>query len=141
MQQSTGKTQIQRRLPHVDRVIVHLEQMSTLNQHWRQFGSKLGSELQKLATDSTYIGSELQKLATDSTYIVKMSSAHLFRSGGVIHHLGDEIVSELSLVPVSYNNKPKNTTQISKKAVTQCLKKRRFDNVEPSNSESERECW
>jgi len=127
MQQSTGKTQIQRRLPHVDRVIVHLEQMSTLNQHWRQFGSKHGSEL--------------QKLATDSTYIVKMSSAHLFRSGGVIHHLGDEIVSELSLVPVSYNNKPKNTTQISKKAVTQCLKKRRFDNVEPSNSESERECW
>ena len=127
MQQSTGETQIQRRLPPVDRVIVHLEQMSSLNLYWQQFGSKLGSEL--------------QKLVTDSTCIVKMSSAHLFRSGGVTHHLGDEIVNELSLVPLCFDNKSKRTTQCSEKTVTQCSKKRRFDDVEPSSqSENDSVC-
>ena len=89
----------------VDRVIVHVEQLSILSSNWKQFGLKFAEELQKKVSDV-------------SRCIVKLSSPHLFRSGGVIHRLGEEIVSELKLVPVSVNSK-----------------KRQFDDVEPSSSD------
>ena len=36
-----------RPLPDVDRVILHVEQMSVKSQHWKQFGIELGRLLQK----------------------------------------------------------------------------------------------
>ena len=38
-------------LPAVDRVVVHLEQMSTKNRHWKQFGPELGKLLQRSVKD------------------------------------------------------------------------------------------
>jgi len=73
-------------------VVVYVEQLSYLNRNWREFGIKFAEELQSKVSDV-------------STCIVKLSSPHLFRSGGVIHHVGEEIVSELNLVPVSVNSK------------------------------------
>ena len=87
MQQTEDST-----LPIVDRVVVHLEQMSTFNSRWRQFGTKFGRMLQMSVTDP-------------SRCIIKMSQPHLLRSGGVIHHLGKMIIDELKLVPVAYNKK------------------------------------
>lgn len=93
MQETVNST-----LPVVDRVVVHLEQMSTFNAHWRQFGSELGKLLQQSASDP-------------ASCVVKMSQPHLLRSGGVIHHLGERIVTELKLVPICYNNK-RQTAQV-----------------------------
>jgi len=114
MQQASGTTQIQRELPVVDRVVVHLEQMSVLNPNWKQFGSKLGEELQRMVSDT-------------NRCIVQLSSPNLFRSGGVINQLGEEIVSELNLIPMRSNSNAKD--------VPQCSKKRPFDDVEPSSSD------
>ena len=55
----------------VDRVVVHLEQMSVLNPNWKQFGSNLGEEL------------VLPKTVSDTNSgIVQPSLLNLFRSGG-----------------------------------------------------------
>ena len=91
MQQTVDRT-----LPVVDRVIVHLEQMSCHNAHWRQFGSDLGRLIQQSVDDTT-------------SCVVKMSQPHLLRAGGVIHHLGEKIVTELKLVPFSYGVKRRMT--------------------------------
>ena len=114
MQQSK-RTETQRELPSVERVIVHMEQMSVLNPSWKQFVLQLGEQLPKQVTDL-------------SKCIVKLCSPHLLRPGGIIHYLGDEIVSELKLVKVSVDKKP---------AVPQCSTKRRFDDVEPSSSDED----
>jgi hypothetical protein len=82
----------ERRLPAVDRVVVHLEQMSSQNTHWKQFGPQLGKLLQQSVDDT-------------ATCIVKMSQPHLLRAGGVIHHLGQLIINELKLIPACYGVK------------------------------------
>ena len=98
MQQTDDST-----LPIVDRVVVHLEQMSTYNAHWRQFGSNFGRILQLTVKDP-------------SSCVVKMSQPHLLRAGGVIHHLGRMIVDELKLVPVTYKVKRRTVPQPSTSA-------------------------
>lgn len=78
-------------LPKVDRVVVHIEQMSARNPHWKRFELELGSLLQQRASDY-------------DRCVVKMPS-YLHRAGGIMHHLVDQIVEEPRLVPASYSKK------------------------------------
>lgn len=57
-------------LPHVDRVVVHREQMSKNNKHTKHFYEELGQELQRRAPD-------------EDKCTVKMSSLHLHRTWGL----------------------------------------------------------
>lgn len=81
-----------RELTDVERVVVHLEQMSPKNKYWKQFGIELGQLLQGTVNDHF-------------SCIVKLSHPNLLRAGGVIDHFGERIVQELELVPMSYGNK------------------------------------
>lgn len=57
------------KLPHVDRVFVHVEQMSKNNKHAKQFCEEMGRELQRRALD-------------EDRCVIKMSSPHLHRASG-----------------------------------------------------------
>ena len=134
----------QRVLPDVDRVVVHVEQMSTRNADWKHFGMELGRLLQRSVVDP-------------STCIVKMSQPHLLRAGGVISHLGESIVEELKLVPVTYGKKgtivsvadsrpisgePEGLSVAQSTASMQNSRSNRrvgYDDVEPSDSGSDSE--
>ena len=117
MQQTEEST-----LPKVDRVIVHIEQMAVKNPGWKHFGLELGRLLQQTVVDM-------------NSCIVKMSSPHLLRAGGVIHHLGEEIVDELKLVTVSYDQR-KRKPATSQSTGSLHSKRRRFEDVEPSSSDT-----
>lgn len=82
-------------LPRVDRVIVHLEQMSTKNANWKQLGPELGKELQRHVADVT-------------TCIVKMSQPNVHRASGPMFKLGERVVKELQLEPATYGKKRKS---------------------------------
>jgi len=155
MQQTDGTTQTQRKLPVVDRVIVHVEQMTVTNPGWKHFGLELGTLLRQRVTDV-------------NTCVVQMSSPHLLCAGGVIHHLGEQIVDELRLVPVSYAKKGRKSqcskltqTQLTdvpsssdgdgdqdtvdrdmdyrqKNGTSQCSKQTMLTDVEPSRPDSDR---
>jgi hypothetical protein len=72
----------------VDRVIVHVEQISVHNKNAKAFGMEFAMLLQRLCPDTTKC-------------IVKMSQPNLHLRDGPAFHLGDKIVAELQLVPVS----------------------------------------
>jgi hypothetical protein len=78
-----------KRLPDVDRVVVHIEQISKRNKFSKQFGIELGRKLQQLAPD-------LNKT------IVKLSSPHMHRANGPMFKLGSAIVQACTLTPASY---------------------------------------
>jgi len=77
-----------RLLSNVDRVIVHLEQMSILNKNAKVFGVQLGQQLQSAVRDF-------------KTCVVKLSSPHLYTTNGPVFKLGKMIVEELNLKPIS----------------------------------------
>ena len=136
-------------------MIVHVEQMTVTNPGWKHFGLELGTLLQQRVTDV-------------NTCVVQMSSPHLLRAGGVIHHLGEQIVDELRLVPVSYAKKGRKSqclkltqTQLTdvpsssdgdgdqdtvdrdvdyrqKNRTSQCSTQTMLTDVEPSRSDSDR---
>jgi len=93
---------------------MHIEQTSATNADWKYFGLKLGTLLQQRTTDF-------------NRCIVKMSSPHLLRAGGVMHDLGDETTEELRLVPASYSKKGRKP---------QSARQGDMDYVEPSSSDS-----
>jgi hypothetical protein len=74
-------------LPLVDRVIVHVEQMSLLNPRAKVFAIRLGKELQKQVSDV-------------DTCIVKLSNPQLHRATGPVFHFGSNIVTALNLTAV-----------------------------------------
>jgi len=125
--QQTGE----RALPDVDRVVVCIEQMSAKNANWKQFGPELCKMLQKCVID-------------EHKCIVKLSQPHLFRPGGVIECLGEQIVQELGLVTVACGRKRSLSTAASavkstatsvtttaKRTLTHC------DDVEPDDDEED----
>jgi len=81
-----------RLLPNVDRVVVHIEQMSVKNSRWKEFGIELGEQLQKRVRDVT-------------SCIIKMSQPHIHRATGPMFKIGKMIVDELNLVPATYGRK------------------------------------
>ena len=71
-------------LPRVERVIVHVEQISLKN----KFGKKLGPDL----------GKALQRQSPDlNRCVVKMSQPHIHRGKGPMFHLGSRIIEACSL--------------------------------------------
>lgn len=90
--QQTNSTTWHPPLQHVDRVVVHIEQMSTRNRHWKEFGPELGQLLQRTASDPT-------------TCVVQLSQPHVHRATGPLFKLGQRIVDELHLVPATYGKK------------------------------------
>jgi len=77
-------------LPHVDRVIVHLEQMAKLNRLHLEFGINLGYEL--------------QRLVDPVECVVKLSQPNLHRANGPVFKLGAKIVRDCKLTPSVYGN-------------------------------------
>jgi len=77
-------------LPRVDRVIVHLEQLSVKNKHSKQFAVDLGRTLQRLVD-------------VDSC-VVKLSQPHLHRASGPMFKLGENIVQACELSPAVYKS-------------------------------------
>lgn len=76
----------------VDRVVVHIEQMSTRNRHWKQFGPELGKLMQRAVRDPTRC-------------VIQLSQPHLHGASGPMFKLGQQIVDELQLVPATYGKK------------------------------------
>jgi len=68
----------------VDRVVVHLEQMSEQNKNSKQFNVKLGRLLQR-------------QVENTETCIVKMPQPHNHRATGPLFQLGNQIVNDLEL--------------------------------------------
>jgi len=112
----------ERPLPEVDRVNVLIEEMSIKNRHSKEFGVDLGLLLQQGVDD-------------ESKCVVRMSQPHLFRVGGVINHLGTQIAQELELRAVKYGNKRASTAVRQQPAAKRS--RRRYEDVEPSDSESD----
>jgi len=106
-----------RPLPDVDRVLVHVEQMSVRNRHWKQFGIELGQLMQQSVVDA-------------GTCVVKLSQPHLFRAGGVVECLGEQIVQELALTVI-----PTQRKRLQTQVRGQGTKRTRTtsDDVEPSS--------
>jgi hypothetical protein len=75
--------------PIVDRVVVHLEQMSIYNPAAKKFGIELGEMLQRHVEDV-------------NSCIVKLSQPHVHRASGPAFRMGSTIVDQLQLTPASY---------------------------------------
>jgi hypothetical protein len=76
----------------IDRVIVHVEQMSVKNAQRKQFGIELGKLLQ-------------QQVSDPNKCIVKLSQPHLHRATGPMFRIGDKINKNLQLVAATYGRK------------------------------------
>ena len=81
-------------LPPVDRVIVHLEQVSLRNKFSKLFANDLGRLL--------------QQLCNVQNCIFKLSQPHIHRSTGPMFKLGDRIVQKCKLEAAVYTSEPKN---------------------------------
>ena len=104
----------------VDRVVVHLEQMDIQNKNSKQFTVDLGRLLQR-------------QVANTETCIVKMSQPHLHRPSGPLFRLGDQIVEDLKLKPLSVLRRSRPERNL-KTATIEDEDKR---DVEPSDDESQ----
>jgi len=116
-------------LPHVDRVIVHLEQLSIDNKRSKLFTIELGQLL--------------QRLANVETCIVKLSQPHIHRGSGPMFNLGDKIVQACDLKPIVYLSSSKGSRKRVASARCSTLKKAKRprkqqttaqSDVEPDNS-------
>jgi len=127
-------------LQTVDRIVLHIEQMSLHNRGAKNFGINLGQQLQRAVRDN-------------SQCVVKLSQAQKHLSSGPIFRLGKTIIEQLSLKPIECNRKrppvqrltiPTVNTAGTSQAQTQPIisplrkkfKKRSnvlFDDVEPSD--------
>jgi len=77
-------------LPHVDRVIVHLEQMAKANRLHMEFGINLGREL--------------QRQVDPVECIVKLAQPNVHRTNGPMFKLGPKIVHDCNLTPSVYGS-------------------------------------
>ena len=73
----------------IDRVIVHIEQMSIHNKNSKLFGINLGRSLQRFA-------------AYQHACMVKLSQPHVLRANGPVFKMGDKIVETLKLQSVFF---------------------------------------
>lgn len=76
-------------LPEVDRVIVHIEQMSLENPLAKKFSIELGKLLQRQAGDV-------------DACVVKLSQPHVHRAAGPMFKMGRKIVDTLNLTAATY---------------------------------------
>jgi len=102
----------------VDRVIVHLEQISIRNKNSKQFSIELGKLLQVQALDT-------------ERCIVKMSQPHIHRATGPLFHLGEEIIETLHLQPALHLQRRSRAE--SNPAVQQDPSYSEHSDVEPSH--------
>jgi len=77
-------------LRHVDRVIVHLEQMARANKLHMEFGINLGSEL--------------QRQVDPVECVIQLSHPNLHRANGPLFKLGPKIVRQCNLAPSVYGS-------------------------------------
>ena len=75
-------------LPRVDRVIVHIEQLSVKHKCSKQFSLELGQLL--------------QQLADVRNCVVKLSQPHVHKATGPMFNLGDSIIKACGLEPAVY---------------------------------------
>jgi len=92
--QQPGYSQL---LPPVDRVIVHLEQVSLRNKFSKLFANDLGRLL--------------QQLCNVQNCVFKLSQPHTHRATGPMFKLGDMIVQKCKLKPLVFNSEPKKATK------------------------------
>src|SRR5208282_3051596 len=123
MQQSTSVPKhANKELPflhdrQVDRVIVHVEQMSFKHSWGKELSIKLGELLQ-------------QSVADVNNCIVKLSQANIHRATGPLFSLGSKIIDDLKLVAPTYKSTSsrqsgKTTTQTASKIPSKKARGRR----------------
>ena len=105
----------------VDRVIVHLEQISIRNKNSKQFSMALGKLLQQQALDT-------------ERCIVKMSQPHIHRATGPVFHLGKEIVEALQLQPAVQQRSRAESNPAVQQHADDC----EYSDVEPSDEATTR---
>jgi len=114
-------------LPHVDRVVVHIEQLSVKHKHSKQFSLELGQVL--------------QQLADVRNCVVKLSQPHVHKAGGPLFKLGECIIKSCRLEPVIYSPVSRGSRKRpagSKPAGPRAKQTRRAVDLEPdSNSDSD----
>jgi hypothetical protein len=84
-------------LPHVDRVVVHIEQMAKANKLHMEFGLNLGSEL--------------QRQVDPQDCVVKLSQPNVHRANGPLFKLGPKIIRDCNLAPSVYGTPRQMETQ------------------------------
>jgi len=114
-------------LPHVDRVVVHIEQLAKANKLHMEFGLNLGSEL--------------QRLVDPEDCVVKLSQPNIHRANGPMFKLGPKIIRECNLAPSVYGNARQMETQEALIALLKTTPRRKPaplppSDVEPSDDES-----
>ena len=118
-------------LPPVDRVIVHLEQVSPKNKFNKVFAINLGRLL--------------QRLCNVQNCVVKLSQPHIHRASGPMFKLGDKIVKECKLTPAVYTSSRKRPAAAGAASVGFPAKHPRLQNspfpsdIEPDSTDSETE--
>lgn len=107
---------------NVDRIIVHLEQISIRNRHWKQFSIELGRLLQQQTTDARKC-------------IVKMSQPHIHRKNGPIYHLGNRLLEILHL-DQSGSAQSGSLQATAANSSVRLQARQHMSDVEPSDDES-----
>jgi len=85
----------QHTLPRIDRVVVHLEQLSVKHKHSKHFTIELGRLL--------------QQLCSVDICIVKLSQPHMHSATGPMFKLGQNIIQACSLQPSVYASSARKT--------------------------------
>ena len=116
-------------LPHVDRVVVHIEQMAKANKFHMEFGINLGSELQR----------QVDPLDC----IVKLSQPNIHRANGPMFKLGAKIVRKCNLVPSVYGDARQMENQEALLELLKTTSRRKAaplppSDVEPDDDDSEK---
>jgi len=105
----------------VDRVIVHLEQISPLHKRSKQFSVALGKLLH-------------QQVHNSDTCIVKMSQPHIHQATRPMFRLGSEIVDALHLKALLYDARTRADVNPAVVAAEQADDDSEPSDVEPSNT-------
>ena len=113
----------QQTLPRVDRVVVHLEQLSAKHKYTKEFALRLGRRLQ-------------QPFSVNDC-VVKLSQPHVHRSTGPMFKLGREIRETCNLQPAVYASRKRQASRLQTKPAPKKRKRRRTavpSDVEPDST-------
>jgi hypothetical protein len=114
-------------LPHVDRIIVHIEQMAKANRLHMEFGINLGTEL--------------QRLVDPVECVVKLCQPNVHRANGPMFQLGSKIVRDCNLAASVYGNARQMESQEALVALLKTTSREKpvplpASDVEPSSSDN-----
>jgi len=112
-------------LPHVDRVVVHIEQMAKANKLHMEFGLNLGSQL--------------QRQVDPQDCVVQLSQPNVHRANGPMFKLGPKIIRDCNLAPSVYGTPQQMETQEALIDLLRTTQQRKPAPLQPSDVEPDDE--